>query len=162
MGSSFCASQYTGVFSNVDNYKPGKRIPRCQLLAEFKFGSPEAEVVPFHYRVNLIGARKPHNKFTIIPSPSGVSHCVRHLSLSASVWSLATKRSHTPPASAGTYLVQSCTLACIYTAYHTHSSYMYMTLIVVHEMCVQRWKTWDGLGTRLHTNTHFLICRFLT
>ena len=48
---------------NVDSYKPGKRIPRCELFAKFK---PETRPIPdLEYRVQLIGAKEPYNTFHI-------------------------------------------------------------------------------------------------
>ena len=86
---------------HVDSYKPGKRIPSCQLSAYFKYDSAGVKVVPFVYRVKLLGARKPHNMFTftiIPPPPSSIKH---------------TKRSLTPPLTEGILDKALCT-ATIY------------------------------------------------
>ena len=87
----------------VDNYQPGKWIPSCQLSADIEYDSAEIKVVPFRYRVKLLGAKEPHNTFTIKPPPSSVKHGVAHHSSSSSV-SLPTKRSLTPPPTEGTKL----------------------------------------------------------
>ena len=93
---------------HVDSYKPGKRIPRCQLSADFENESAEIKLVPFRYQVKLLGAGKSHNMFTIKPPPSSVKPGVAHHSSSSSV-SLPTKRSLTPPPTAGTKLyVNTC------------------------------------------------------
>ena len=56
---------------HVDNYMPGRRIPNCQLSAEFV--GLLAELVPLsYYEVSLIGAKPPHNKFTIRSPSSGM------------------------------------------------------------------------------------------
>ena len=71
---------------HVDNYQPGKRIPSCQLLAEYDFAG--VKVVPLRYRVKLLGAKEPHDMFTFTVTPPSSS--VKH-----------TKRSRTPPLNAG-------------------------------------------------------------
>ena len=95
---------------HVDNYKPGKRIPSCQLSADFESHSAEIKVVPFLYQVKLLGAKEPHNMFTfnIIPAPpSSVKH---------------TKRSLTPPLTEGILDKALCiTTVYVCTSVYTNS-----------------------------------------
>ena len=54
---------------HVDNYKPGRRIPRCQLSARF---TSEIQVVtPLEHQVRLLGAKEPYDMFAIILAPFG-------------------------------------------------------------------------------------------
>ena len=51
----------------VDNFKPGQMIPSCQLNATIV--SVQTSKVPsLEYCVKLLGAKKPYDMFTIIPS----------------------------------------------------------------------------------------------
>ena len=59
---------------NVDNYQSGQWIPSCELNAEFELSSTDTKPVPLRYRVNLLGAKEPHNMFTIKPPTAGVTH----------------------------------------------------------------------------------------
>ena len=56
---------------NVDSFKPGKLVPRCQLQADFTSDSGfDMEYSPkLCYRVILIGAKEPHNTFLVTPDP---------------------------------------------------------------------------------------------
>ena len=56
---------------HVDNYYPPKIIPRCQLSADFMPGTGQRDIPMLQYQVNLIGAKKPHNKFVIKPPVTG-------------------------------------------------------------------------------------------
>ena len=47
----------------VDNFQPGKMIPKCELNVSFTWSEP-----PLRYCVKLLGAKKPYNMFNIIPS----------------------------------------------------------------------------------------------
>ena len=102
---------------HVDNYQPGKSIPSCQLSADLEDGSTKIKVVPFHYRIKLLGAKKPHNVFIIKPPPSHGRRGMAHHSSS----SLPTKRSHAPPAIVGMFYIaaiimfmQICVLYIMY------------------------------------------------
>ena len=48
----------------VDSFEPGTLIPHCELSADFE---SEFKVAPLRYQVKLLGAKKPHNMFTIKP-----------------------------------------------------------------------------------------------
>ena len=54
------------VKKTVDSYKPGKRIPSCQLCAEFS----GRKITSFNHHVNLLGAKQPHDSFLIKPPAS--------------------------------------------------------------------------------------------
>ena len=57
---------------HVDSYKPGRRIPRCQLSAMF-VESDKQNIPPLQYQVKLIGAKDPYNVVVIEPPiPSGI------------------------------------------------------------------------------------------
>ena len=94
---------------HIDNYQPGKSIPSCQLSADLEDTSTEIKVVPFRYRVELLGARKPYNKFTIKPPPSSIRLDVAH----SSSLSHSTKRSHTLSPSAGMFRAKAVCTATI-------------------------------------------------
>ena len=64
------------VKKHVDTYQPGRRIPKCQLLAVFDF---EKQNIPtLRYRVKLIGAKDPYNVVAIEP-PIPPGTCVMYL-----------------------------------------------------------------------------------
>ena len=107
---------------HVDNYLPGKRIPNCQLSADLEDDSTEVKVVPFRYRIKLLGAKEPYNKFTIKPPASSIRHDVAHHSSPSSAFQ-TTKRSLTPFPTAGIQLPhvhESCTLRT-YAYVHVHA-----------------------------------------
>ena len=56
---------------HVDNYKPKRRIPKCQLSVVF-VSSKENEIPLLQHQLELLGAKKPYNMITIeLPSISG-------------------------------------------------------------------------------------------
>ena len=56
---------------HVDNFRPGQRIPNCQLSA---VAYEDKKIPPLRYQVKLIGATKPYNMMAIeLPSVSGTS-----------------------------------------------------------------------------------------
>ena len=56
----------------VDCFRPGKRVPHCHLKA--KFTGDLANIPDLECHVDVLGAREPHNEFTIDISPMlGVS-----------------------------------------------------------------------------------------
>lgn len=82
----------------VDNYSPGKRIPHCELLADFEYGHSEISEHPEYFKFKLLGAREPYSELTIImPQPSMAYHSSSSpLSSSSYSTSRAVKRSLTP------------------------------------------------------------------
>ena len=63
---------------HVDNYQPRRRIPHCELSA--RMATSKTDLAPLHYRVKMIGAREPYNRFTIVmdhPSLSQTSSVKR-------------------------------------------------------------------------------------
>ena len=54
------------VKKHVDSYKPGRRIPRCQLSAVFN-GSDEKCIPALQYHVKLIGVRGRYKMIAIAP-----------------------------------------------------------------------------------------------
>ena len=50
----------------VDTFKPGHRVPACQLL--LKWGGVQEQPVELMYRINLLGAKEPFN-YTLIFLP---------------------------------------------------------------------------------------------
>ena len=95
---------------HVDNYQPGRRIPSCQLDAQYELSSTDSKPVPLRYRVKLLGAKKPHNMFTITirPPSAGTHHFATGLSSSSS--SSASKRSSEGDPSEGTDVILECVL----------------------------------------------------
>ena len=91
---------------HVDNYQPGRRIPTCQLDAEYELRSTDTKPVPLRYKVMLLGAKGPHNKFTITirPPMAGARYGAHHLAVgqSSSSTSSGTKRSLEVDQSEGT------------------------------------------------------------
>ena len=59
-------------------------IPHCELSAEFESDTAEARVTPLRYQVKLLGAKEPHNMFTIKPPLTGIGHIAHHSSLGGS------------------------------------------------------------------------------
>ena len=57
---------------HVDSYKPGRRIPRCQLSAVFILA--ENKNIPLlQHQVKLVGAKEPFNMIAIeLPTISGI------------------------------------------------------------------------------------------
>ena len=51
---------------NVDSFEPGKRIPSCQLSAEF-LSSSRRKVPSLKHHVKLLGAKEPYDSFLIKP-----------------------------------------------------------------------------------------------
>ena len=51
----------------VDTYKPGQQIPSCQI--QLKWTRREEEPEELLLRVQLIGAKKPYNYFSIARDP---------------------------------------------------------------------------------------------
>ena len=49
----------------VDSYRPGKRIPRCQLSALYVFPSDKANIPILQYQLKLVGAREPYTMIVI-------------------------------------------------------------------------------------------------
>ena len=52
---------------HVDSYQPHKRIPHCELLAEFESATAETRVTPLCHRVKLLGAKQPYNMLILKP-----------------------------------------------------------------------------------------------
>ena len=48
--------------NEVDSYLPGKRIPHCELAAH-SLGESVTRLV---HQIVLLGAKPPHNKFTLV------------------------------------------------------------------------------------------------
>ena len=88
----------------VDSYKPGKWIPSCELAVQYELSSIDTKPVPLRYRVKLLGAREPHNMFTIIPPTAGARYGTHHSAVGQSSPSIssATKRSLEVDQSEGT------------------------------------------------------------
>ena len=75
--------------ASVDNYKPRKLIPHCELSAEFESDIAEPRVTPLRYQLKLLGAKEPYNMFTIKPPLTGIGNVTHRSSLDES---LPTKR----------------------------------------------------------------------
>ena len=56
---------------HVDNYQPRRRIPHCELSA--RMATSKTDLAPLHYRVKMIGAKEPYNRFTIVMDHSSLS-----------------------------------------------------------------------------------------
>ena len=52
----------------VDEFKPGQRVPYCRLQVTF---DKERKPVELNHRVKLLGTKRPHDFFTITCSPEG-------------------------------------------------------------------------------------------
>ena len=70
----------------VDNFQPGKMIPKCELNVSFTWSEP-----PLRYCVKIVGAKDPYNKFNIIPSTTttisterrGIYYCSYNITVSS-------------------------------------------------------------------------------
>ena len=64
---------------HVDNFLPGRRIPKCLLSA---VADEDKKTPPLQYQVKLIGAKEPFNIMAIeLPSISGISYYDNSVSL---------------------------------------------------------------------------------
>ena len=54
----------------VDEFKPGQRVPYCRLQVTF---DKERKPVELNHKVKLLGTNSPHDFFTITCSPEGIN-----------------------------------------------------------------------------------------
>ena len=134
---SFCTNMCTPQISkkHVDSYKPHKRIPHCELSAEFK---SEVGFSPLCYQVKLLGAKEPYNMFTIKPPLTGMGNTHR----SSLGQSSSTKRSSSQALGTCLVLILSLSLytllwciQCLYQRDHgpqtIHHNYLVCTQLVL-------------------------------